>query len=303
MTTVANVKTSNDAHWYDPITAAPQHTVIAKSTGQPRRTTLADARKNNWVPSVTTILQILEKPALTAWKIEQAVLAVITTPRQPGEADDAFIKRVLSTEEVQHEERDAARDMGIAIHDALEQHFLGKEVPTEMLDWIMPAATAVGAHGALVACEKCLVGEGFAGKTDLILDATECWWIWDWKSTKKLPTKGAWDEHVLQASAYARAFQKLLKGDDAGKPIRTGNCYVSSVNKGEFFVAVHDDWEPTYSEGFLPLLKHWMWAKDYRPEMPAGKALPVTVQALAMPATARKTVVTEGVPAPAERRD
>lgn len=304
MTTAANVKTSDSSHWYY-TDARPCYELPKKDGIGMKVPTLADARKLNLVPSVTTILQLLEKPALTVWKIEQAVLAVMTTPRQPGEPDDTFIKRVLSTDKVQDEEAAAARDMGTDIHDALELHFLGKEVSAEMLDWIMPVATAVGAHGALVACEKCMVGEGFAGKTDLILDAPDCWWLWDWKSTKKLPEKGAWPEHRLQASAYARAFQMLLKGDDAAKPIRTGNAYISSVEKGKFVVWEHDDWETTYRDGFRPLVWHWQWSKGYAPEMPLAKPLPS--QTLTAPRfvgedktteapRARKIIVTEGMP-------
>ena len=101
--------------------------------------TLADARKLNLLPSVTTVLRILDKPALNEWKIEQGVLAVMTTPQLPGEEMDAFIHRVLHVEKVQDQEGKKARDRGTDIHAALESYFLGREVSDELRPWIEPA--------------------------------------------------------------------------------------------------------------------------------------------------------------------
>src|SRR5512139_1672294 len=110
MNTIARTTTPDSSHWYT-TDGDPMYEVIAKSTGLPRNTTLADARKLNLLPSVTTILKILHKQALVNWLIEQAVLAAMTTPRLPGEQDDAFIERVLHTERVQDQEAEAARDL------------------------------------------------------------------------------------------------------------------------------------------------------------------------------------------------
>ena len=258
MSTAANVKTSESGHWYHQ-DGTPAYTVIAKGTGQPRPTTLRDARQLNLLPSVTTILRVLDAPALTAWKVEQAVLAVMTTPRQPGETDDVFIQRVLHADRVQDEEAQKARNRGTAIHDALEAYFTGQDIDGEILPWIVPAAKAVEKYGNLVACEKILVGDGYAGRTDLIQLAKDCVWIWDWKSAKKLPdpTKGgAWSEHRLQAAAYAKAFLGNM-------PVRTANCYISTVECGKFVICEHDDWQPTYDQGFAPLVKHWCWSNNY----------------------------------------
>ena len=48
------VRASESSHWYTR-EGAPKYTVEAKN-GNPRNTTLADARKLNLVPSVTTII-------------------------------------------------------------------------------------------------------------------------------------------------------------------------------------------------------------------------------------------------------
>ena len=80
-----------------------------------RKTTLADARKLGLVPSVTTILKVLAAPALESWKIEQACLALLTSPRQADERDDAFVKRILQTDRVQDQEAAAAAERGTEI--------------------------------------------------------------------------------------------------------------------------------------------------------------------------------------------
>lgn len=229
--------------------------------------TLADARKLNLLPSVTTILKVLDKPALNDWKVEQGVLAVLTTPRLPGEADDAFVHRVLHVEQVQNQEAKLARDRGTDIHDALEDLFSGQAPDPALVPWIESAVQSVLAYGDRVTSELCLVGNGFAGRTDLVQDGKDCWWIWDAKSTKSLPDpkKGAWLEHRLQLSAYAAAYSKRLAEDGIGKPIRTANVYISTIEQGKFVICEHDaDWQRTYNGGFVPLVNYWTWVNNYR---------------------------------------
>lgn len=223
--------------------------------------TLADARKLNLVPSVTTILKILHKQALVDWQIEQAVLAVVTTPRLEGEKDDAFIERVLHTERVQDEESQIARDRGTDIHAALESLFNGQPISPDIDPWVRPAFEAISAFGKVSATEKILVGDGYAGKTDLIQDCPDCWRIWDFKSTKKLPDKGAWPEHRLQLAAYAQAYKLEIQE----WRLLTSVCYISTVEQGKFVIFENEDWLDTYQNGFEPLVKHWSWMTGYEP--------------------------------------
>jgi hypothetical protein len=221
------------------------------------------------LPSVTSIIDsILRKPALEAWKTEQAVLSVMTSPRLPGEADDVFVHRILHTEEVQNEEAAAARNKGTEIHKAIEARLSGQEPEPDMVPWIAPAAEAILKLGSHVTSEKILVGNGYAGKTDLIQETETHWLLWDYKSTKKLPDPnkgGAWTEHVLQLAAYAASFWKLLSQVNNQKPIRTANCYISTVEQGKFVICDHDpDWQKTFNQGFAPLVQHWCWKNNYR---------------------------------------
>lgn len=271
MTTAARVHTERkDASWYttkgEPIYEIPK--ADGKGTRAP---TLADAKKRgDLLPRVTTILNQLDKPALNDWKVEQGVLAVLTTPRQPGEADDAFVHRVLHVERVQDQEAASARDKGTAIHGALQAYFNGEEVPADMRPWIMPAAQAVAARGERVASEKVLVGNGYAGRTDLILEAPDHFLILDFKTTKKLPEKGSWFEHVLQLAAYAAAFHSLMveAATTAGecKAIRTANVYISTIEQGKFVVWENEpDWSRAYLQAFQSLVSLWQYQTNYQP--------------------------------------
>jgi len=265
MTTAATIRTSDSAHWYTP-KGEPCYELPKKDGKGTKTPTLADARKLNLLPSVTTILKILDKPALNDWKVTQGVLAVLTTPRLPGEADDAFVHRVLQVERVQDQEATQARDLGTAIHAALEAHLLSLPVFEDMQPWIEPAAKAISQRGRLVTAEKVLVGDGYAGKTDLIQEAADCWWIYDFKTTRKLPEKGSWSEHVLQLAAYAAAFQRMLaQGGEGRRPIRTANCYISTVEQGRFVIWENDhDWQRCFNQGFAPLVTVWQYLNSYR---------------------------------------
>lgn len=281
MTTEARLHTANDAHYYTK-TGEPCYE-IAKAKGDGMRApTIADARKLNLLPSVTTILKIFPRPDLLSWQIEQSVLAVLTTPRKidPAtgtlEADDVFVRRVLKVEEIQNQERDLARKKGIAIHAAIEAYFTGQEVDAEIRPWVQPAIERICQYGELVCAEKILVGDDYAGRTDIILKSPQCFWLLDAKASKTLPDpkKGAWKEHQIQAAAYAAAFHKKISqcqcGDNPShpdieaSPIRTANVYISTVEAGKHVVCEHDpDWQKTYNSGFVPCLRLWQYLNSY----------------------------------------
>jgi len=96
------VKPDSASHWYkandEEITSF--HTVPYAGkrgkAGETRSTSLRDARKVGALPSVTNILQILQKDFLTAYKINQAILACTTLPKIEGESVDDFAKRALA---------------------------------------------------------------------------------------------------------------------------------------------------------------------------------------------------------------
>lgn len=256
MNTIAKPTTTLSAHWYDKA-GNPCHFVPKKDGTGTRPSTIADARKNGWLPSVTTIIKILDKPALTNWLIEQAVLAVVTSPRLPGEADDAFIERVLHTERQQDEEGKAARDLGTEIHDAVEAAYRGEIITGDMATYVNAVQQELTRFGTIQAIESVVVGPSYAGKLDLLFYG-EFATVVDMKTTKKLP-KSSWPEHRLQLAAYAAELQ------NNSRPIKTANCYISTTEPGKVVVHENPPWKEDYENGFIPMLKLWQWLNNYRP--------------------------------------
>lgn len=83
-----------------------------------RPTTLRDARKLSLVKSVTTHLNVIAKPALTNWLVDQGIMAALTMPRNPGEDEATYIKRIKEDSKA---EALASAQLGSKIHDACEQ--------------------------------------------------------------------------------------------------------------------------------------------------------------------------------------
>lgn len=103
-------------HWYSRA-GEPRYQVKAKSTGLMRGTTLADAKREGFVPSVTTVTSIVAKPALTTWLIDQAIHAALTLPR--GDIPEADYIAAIKLDGKASAK--AAAEEGDRIHNACEE--------------------------------------------------------------------------------------------------------------------------------------------------------------------------------------
>jgi hypothetical protein len=113
-------RASESQHWYDK-SGRPMYTVKAKD-GTDRPTTLRDARKHGYLPSVTTIMGVMAKPGLESWKMNQMMMAALTLPRADGEPEDQFISRIQKDSKEQAKQ---AAERGTAIHESLEKFYEG----------------------------------------------------------------------------------------------------------------------------------------------------------------------------------
>jgi hypothetical protein len=120
---------------------SPNHFVTAKN-GNSRASTIADAKKNGWCPSVTEILNILDKPALTNWKVEQAILAALTLPKRDDESEPEYLSRIKTDSGQQAKE---AAEEGSRIHDAVDAHFKGKPFDAKYLPHVEGVLAKLGA--------------------------------------------------------------------------------------------------------------------------------------------------------------
>ncbi len=249
-----NKRPSEAGHWYD-ITGKPVYEVVAKN-GQPRPTTLRDARMLNLCPSVTGIIRCAAAPGLERWKQEQTLLAALTLPRRQDEPESDWLERVRS--DSQQQARDAA-ERGTAIHAAIQGHYEGKPVARDYWPHVHGAAMAIkeAFGGTVWEAEKSFSHPlGFGGKVDLNSDAV----VLDFKTKEFKPDDKlqTWDEHAMQLAAYREG----LMVPDARGVI----CYVSAAVPGLARVMLLG--EDQLLQGwsmFKALLSYWQAKNRYRP--------------------------------------
>lgn len=224
----APAQQAESSHWYtrDGLPAYQQRT----ANGGLRATDIRDARKLGLVPSVTTVLSVLSKPALETWKVKQGILAALTLPRSAGESDDMYLARVLADSGQQA--RDAAEE-GTRIHDAIEASFKGLPIPPGYEAHVEGARAEIGKLFPGVndwIAEKSFGHVfGYGGKVDLHSPSTGH--VVDYKGKDGDFTDGkrlAYDQHY-QLAAYQRGL--ILP------PNVCANIFVSRTHPGK--VASH----------------------------------------------------------------
>lgn len=240
------VHSSESTHWYTRF-GEPMYTVPSKKDGTPRNTTLRDARELSLIPSVTTILGVAAKPALTAWLQEQAILAALTLPRLPDELESVWLKRVLQDSKQQG--KDAA-DLGTEIHAAVQGYYEGNKAssyPIHVKTCVGAIESRYGAKNWIA--ERSFAHEmGFGGKVDLhcedmVIDIKTK----DFEDPKKVV---AYDEHMMQLSAYR-----------VGLGIPTAKCanvVISRTNPDRVVIVewAEEDLQRGW-EMFCSLLRYW----------------------------------------------
>lgn len=176
------------------------NTVIGKN-GNPRATTITDARKLDLVPSVTSILRITAKPGLEAWKLREMMEVAYTTPRQEGETDDEFFDKVIFES---REKGRLAAERGTELHGAIEKFIAGEIVPTPWGPHVVAVRNALSQYGIELTKGKpehsFASPLGYGGKIDWHDDKV----IIDLKSKDEVTNKKklAYPEHCWQLAAY-----------------------------------------------------------------------------------------------------
>jgi hypothetical protein len=207
-------------HWYCAITGEPKYTVIAKTTGKERPTTLADARKLNLVPSVTTILAQLAKPALTNYLNENLLLAALTLPRIDGESELDWINRVMTDSKAHSNRR---REEGEQAHAIIQAYYESTYMPFKppYVDAVDKALRdAFGEQEWLSEHSFAHPDLRFGGKVDL---HSKSGVVVDIKTSEKDPeTIKPYPEHLYQLSAYR-------EGLKLGSEARCANIYVNAL--------------------------------------------------------------------------
>lgn len=261
---------SQSAHWYACTESGafrPCHEVPKKDGGM-RATTLADARKLGLLYSVTKVCDVVRKPALENWKLQNALLAALTLPRRDGEAMDEFAYRVVEDMDQQSEK---AKSFGSLLHHEIERYLA---IPTSFIDWtcekhLIAVRDWLKEHCEQVHASEIIVGDpalGVAGKLDL--DCTlkqygRC--VVDFKTQRVKDGKPEfYDEWPLQIAAYRHGRQREFNWFTP-TPMRIVSVVINSdPDKPEIYAHWWSD-EIDYMALFRGLLDFLKYQTGYDP--------------------------------------
>ena len=192
------IRPESSAHWYA-ADGTPHHGA-----------TLRDARKQNLLPSVTTVLTVKASPGLEAWKQNQLLLAALTFPEEAKVQGDLGVVAKQVVNDAKAQVSDAAA-RGTIVHDGIECILNNEswdrdnEQLVAMDQWI--TANVLDAKWL----EEVAVNKevGYAGRSDGLIDHQEHGLVLvDWKTQNcKQNAKGDWvpryyDKFLLQLAAY-----------------------------------------------------------------------------------------------------
>ena len=187
--------TTDNTHWYTP-------------EGEPAHgADLRRARKENLLPSVTSVLQVINKPELDIWKINNAIETAFKLERLPGETDKEYRSRiVLESKEVGSK----ASTLGTTVHQWVEDFMAGnpqpiiEELRPTMLilqDWLESQKW----EGLIIEAPITDTALGYGGRVDLIGVLNGRPTIIDWKTTANKDGKlKPYPEYCWQLSAYGQ---------------------------------------------------------------------------------------------------
>lgn len=256
------------SHWYRP-DGTPVHELPTQSGGT-RPTTIRDARTQKLLPSVTNVLGVVAKPQLDTWKLNQVALAALRNPKQPGEGDEYWMRRIV---EASKESVVEAADLGSRIHEALERATADQPFDDELKIHVDPVVAWLKSTGiTLVEREIVLVNpdEGYAGRCDALFRFGKAGiGVIDFKTRKTEPGKTVtpYDGQGAQLAAYAACYF----GKKALRKCLLANIYISTTEPGRMEVCKHPDPVGEF-EYFLHCAAIWRRLKGYDPRQSVKEA-------------------------------
>ncbi len=275
------------SHWYTRDGKA-MHTVPNADGDGTRPTTLADSRKLGLFPSVSAILQVLDKPGLDKWKLEQVALAGLRLKRAKDESEEYYIDRVIAESRKKVE---AAGDFGTAVHAEMERYWEAKLNRTEFapnavtFSHTKPAIEFIESKGIVpVGNEVVLVNyeHGFGGTSDLPCQMPGKSGVIlplhvDYKTKKTEPGKPIepYADQVMQLAAYAATYWK-----EQFPRVWGMNLYLSSTEPGRTEAALYPPAMMAAAwEIFKQLCCVWRHLNEFDPRVSLGYPAPVFHQA------------------------
>ena len=250
-------KGSSGGHWYS-TSGLPTH---SQSDG--KNTTLAHARKQNLLPSVTTIIGQLEKPQLTKWKADRCIAQSFDNPPREGEDVRSYKGRIIQSLK---DEQTEVRDFGTKIHKALEDVNSGTFDSLKDPDlfpfiepfirWQMKRVKSVKAAEQVVVNVK----HGYGGTLDLhcvLFREDRPVTIVDYKTQNIKEKVRFYPEYGYQLAAYRKCFQPIPQ------------CMSLVINSNEPAEPIEKIWTAKEMQAswriFKRLCKIWQDKTNHRP--------------------------------------
>jgi len=275
------LNTGGGSHYYTQ-TGAPRYTMEIKSgkrKGEHRNTSLADARKAGWLPSITTVLGSYPKDRLDEWIKEQAVLARHNNP--PPEEAAAPIEKLSDCDEAQkvyfqwiaklaNKIRDEKGARGTYLHDGCEAILKGEPWNEDdaalvaLAGWLKENVEEVyflersvvnielGVAGRLDACVK------VKGKTTPR--------ILDYKGRGFGHTKArGWEAKRRKSDLLQLAFYASTQAD---LPV-VANLYIANDRDEPLldYVEYDEDEREAAFDALRHVVKVWQYDNNYRPQI------------------------------------
>ena len=250
------------SHWYD-TKGAPCYEVEGKKGMRP--STLRDARKHGWVPSVSTIWNdLVSRPMLNKW-IQSELMSALWKEVHSAEhlsSGGGFPEYEKLARSRFNEKQQRVMSRGTDIHNHLEIYFSGGDTPREHMFLCDSVARVLdvkcGNSNEWVAEKSFSHPSGYGGKVDLHNDD----WVVDFK-TKEFPPKPdvkkmVYDDYGTQLAAYAQGL---------GGGRRLLNVFIDVGGDGHRCSVL--EWEHTDIDRFTSMFNHalelWKLVKKYKP--------------------------------------
>lgn len=247
---------SESGHWYDAATGEPRYRIIG-ANGKERDTTVRDAREHGYVPSVTTITGQVMAYALRRWQAEQLLLAGLTLPRQDGEAEADWIKRVWADSQEQAKKA-AAR--GTEIHAAVEAYYANRAFDSSLKLWVDAIISLIEREFGPKEwrAEKSFAHPlGYGGKVDLHSADV----LLDFKGKDGDKKWQTYPEHAMQLAAYAHGLGLIIRGAVVWPNVaKWPACGIIFFDRAKPYAEFHEVKAEALERGwrkFEALLKFW----------------------------------------------
>lgn len=255
---VAAHASESAGNWYDERANQIREVMKADGSGY-TRCTLAHARKLDLAPGSTSIIKLVDKPALTLWKCRQAIMAALTLPRHDAETEGEWMRRV---EEDMGKTAANAAEEGTRIHAAIQANYQGQQFDQHYQPHVEGAVRELARVCGKQAwrAEVPVVSRlGVGTKIDLLSDE----WLIDWKGCDgdqaELNEKKTWSDHALQVAMGMMAA-------DPSRWRKGAIGYVSRTHPGAVRLVGIPQKELEHGfDCFCALLHYWQKLNRYKP--------------------------------------